>query len=220
MRWSNAGFCFVTQIFSTRTARMQGSVVFTRFAQEALGQARILLDLWHRAATGETFTTEQLREAYKDHQTKQRAAMASLNLSTNKDTGVGKVLSARMTAPLHSKERQKADAALEQIDKSMRRRTPTDRHDDRIAALYVDPISDTAWNKPTASASDAFEALRVAGNDYSLRGGQWYVAPGSSNDILKEIDPALYSALEQWCERPGLLPAPEIGVGPKSTATA
>jgi AbiV family abortive infection protein len=98
------------------------AVVLTRFAQEKFGQARILLDLWRRASAGETFTTQQPRDACKDHEVKQRAGMGSLNLSVDRDTSVGKVLSARMTSPLGSTERQKADATLEQIDKTMRRR--------------------------------------------------------------------------------------------------
>lgn len=182
-----------------------------------------MLDLWRRASAGETFTTEQLRDACKDHEAKQRAGMASLNISTHQDTGVGKVLLAKMTSPLHSSERQKADAALEQVDKTMRRRTPADRHDDRIAALYVDPISETTWNRPTGavSASDAFEALRVAGNDYSLQSGQWYLAPGSSsNELLKELDPDLYSALDQWRERPKLQPPPDVRLASTKHAAA
>jgi AbiV family abortive infection protein len=199
------------------------AIVLTRFAQEALGQAYILLDLWRRASGGESFTTEQLRDACKDHGAKQRAGMASLNISTDKDTGVGKVLTARMANPPGSPERQKADAALEQIDKSMRRRTPADRHDDRITALYVDPTSETTWNRPTVtvSASDAFEALRVARNDYSIRIDQWYLAPGSSSsEVLKQSHPDLFSALDQWRDRPKLLPAPDVGLPPPKTAAA
>lgn len=149
--------------------------------------------------------------------------MASLNISTDKDTGVGKVLSARMTSPLGSSERQKADAALEQIDKSMRRRTPADRRDDRIMALYVDPTSDTVWNRPAnaTSAADAFEALRVARNDYSIRIDQWYLAPASgSNEVLKQSNPDLFRALDQWRDRPNLLAPPDVGLLPRTTAAA
>jgi AbiV family abortive infection protein len=197
------------------------AIVLTRFAQEALGQASILLDLWHQALAGEAFTTEQLRDACKDHEAKQRAGMASLNQSANRDTGLGKILSARISSRLQSPEGQAAAAALGKIDKTMAKRTPADRHDDRIAALYVDPTSDTVWNRPATAASpaDAFEALRVARNDYSLRISQWYLAPGSSsNEVLKDAD--LFNALDQWRERPNLLSPPDVGLIPTTTAVA
>ena len=53
-----------------------GAIMLTRSAQEALGQAHILLDMWRQASAGETFTTEQLREACKDHGAKQRRFMS------------------------------------------------------------------------------------------------------------------------------------------------
>jgi hypothetical protein len=139
-----------------------GAIVLTRSAQEALGQAHILLDMWRQASAGETFTTEQLREACKDQGSKQRG-------------------------------------------------------------LYVDPTSETTWNRPTVtvSASDAFEALRVARNEYSIRIDEWYFAPGSSsNEVLEQSDPDLFTALDQWRERPKLLPAPDVGSAPTKTAAA
>ena len=141
---------------------LASAIVLTRFAQEALGQAHMLLDMWRQASAGETFTTEQLREACKDHGAKQRA-------------------------------------------------------------LYVDPTSESTWNRPTVtvSASVAFEALRVARNEYSVRIDEWYLAPSSSsNEVLEQSDPDLFTALDQWRERPKLLPAPDVGLAPTKTSAA
>jgi AbiV family abortive infection protein len=186
------------------------AVVLTAFAREELGRSSILRDLWRRASSGETFTVEQLRQACEDHVAKQRAGMLSITMRADKDSGLGKILSAR--ANRQSPEGQKADADLTRIDEVMKKRTPGDRHEKRMAALYVEPISENEWNRPgKTSASSAWELLCDARNDYSLR---------CDPVNLKASDPDLYNALAQWPDRPKLEPPPEVGLMPVPTTTA
>ena len=201
-----------------RNGSYASAVVLTAFAREELGRSSILRDLWRQASRRETLTVEQLQQACDDHVAKQRAGMLSITMRADKDSGLGKILSARITADRQSPEAQKADADLTRIDEVIKKRTPGDRHEKRMAALYVEPISEKRWNRPAkTSASSAWELLCDARNDYSLRCDQVN---------LKESDPDLYNALAQWPDRPKLEPPPEIGLPPgvappaASTATA
>ena len=107
-----------------------------------------------------------------------------------------------------SPEWKEAEAKLNQIDEAKKKRTPSERHEKRMAALYVEPKSDTEWNRPTAtSASTAYDFLVDATNDYAGRCDRYITM---ADAILKEDDPELYYALKQWGECP-ILPLPEPG---------
>jgi hypothetical protein len=67
---------------------------------------------------------------------------------------------ARMENHPQSEEWKKADAELKRIDEAKKKRTPTDRHEKRVEALYVEPKSQHQWNRPAAtSASTARDFL-------------------------------------------------------------
>ncbi|SRR5258708_197242 len=189
-----------------RNGSYASTVVQAAFAREELGRYRILLDLWRRARDGkETFTADQIREACDDHVVKQRAGMLSSTMRADRDSGLGKILRASMENPPQSPEFQEARATLEGIDLKKQKRTPGDRHEKRMLALYVEPVSETQWNRPDdTSAMAAHEFLADSVNDYSGRYHQDYI----TSAILKEDDPDLYGAIEQWADRPEL-PAPE-----------
>lgn len=105
-----------------------------------------------------------------------------------------------------TEEWKKADAALRQIDHLKQKRAPSNRHDARMKALYVGPISDTEWNRPAdTSRKAAYEFLVDAVNEYQGRYRQGYPTPGST---LRCNDAALDEALRKWKERP-VLPPPE-----------
>jgi hypothetical protein len=128
--------------------------------------------------------------------------MLSLTITTDRESGLGKILKARMENPPPSAEWQKADAELKRIDELKKKRTPTDRHEKRMAALYVEPISEREWNRPAAvSASTAHDFMRDAVNDYA---GPYHRYGGAENAILREVDPELHNSLEQWSDRPPL----------------
>jgi hypothetical protein len=64
-------------------------------------------------------------------------------------------------------------------------------------------LSGNKWNRPADTSPDLAQTfLCEAVNDYALRYDQGYITP--SDSILKHIDAELFSALEQWSDRPEL----------------
>jgi AbiV family abortive infection protein len=157
------------------------AVVLARFACENLGQWQILRDLWKQVGGGAKVTIDEVRDRCKDHVDKQRAGMMSLTMRADKGTGVGKLLedyAAAAQSPA-SKEFKDAHEQLAKIDQQKQRRTPDQRHNERMSALYVDPISPTKWNRPVTDASKrlARDILTDALNDYSIQLQQRYTHP-------------------------------------------
>jgi hypothetical protein len=89
------------------------------------------------------------------------------------------------------------------------KRTPDDRHNKRMAALYVEPTSSSEWNRPAdMSAQTAHDVLQDAVNDYSGRYHHGYIASAETGDA------DLCNALKQLTDLPQL-PAPEWPSWPK-----
>jgi hypothetical protein len=136
--------------------------------------------------------------------------MLSSTVRADRDSGLGKILQAKMENHPHSREYQNAEAELNRVNEIKIKRTPGDRHEKRMSALYVEPVSETEWNRPDdTSEGVAYEFLVDAVNDYSGAYHQGYI----TSAILREDDPGLYGAIEQWSERPELQ-APEWPVHP------
>ena len=99
---------------------------------------------------------------------------------------------------------KKADEELKRIDETKKERTPSDRHEQRMQALYVEPTSETVWNRPAdMSAPTAHDFNADAVNEYAGRYYQGYTTPA---DMQKDCDPELRDALEKWSGRPVLHP--------------
>jgi AbiV family abortive infection protein len=189
------------------------AVGLAALAWEELGRSQIVKDFWHRQRNGEAITAEQIKTACREHVEKQRAGMRSLTLKADQQqTGVGKILKDRRTNPPQSQARNDADAKLDQIEDIKAKRTPDDRHNARMHALYVEPTSSTTWNRPAdMSAQTAYDFLQAAVNDYSGR-FQNYVT--SDPSILPDTHIDLYNALQQMADRPQL-PPPQWPSWPK-----
>jgi AbiV family abortive infection protein len=172
------------------------------FAREELGRWRLLLDLHERTRAGESLTVEVVKTACDDHVRKQEAGMTSLTLRTKNNSGVGKLLRSRMKAPPGSSERKEADKQLDKIDQLKSKRTPLDRHQLRMTALYVDILSEKDWNQPTRKISQnaAYEFLIDALNDYAPQRQQRY----TDLSFVKSVDLELHDALVRWSDRPEL----------------
>jgi hypothetical protein len=100
-------------------------------------------------------------------------------------------------------ERENAREALDAAAAVQQRRTPSDRHERRMEALYVDPdASGTSWNRPRQQVSPemARRLIEHAANDYA--GEYDRVHLGNTNDD------ELREALNAWKDRPEL-PRPE-----------
>jgi AbiV family abortive infection protein len=189
-----------------RSGSYASTVVLAAFAREELGRSRILFDLRKQVIAGKKFTVEEIREHCEDHVTKQRAGMLSTVMRTVTESGLGKLLQVRMKTHPQSTESRGASAELDEVTDRIGKRTPQARHEQRMAALYVQPDSVSGkWNRPgmVTSLPVARDFLTDAVNDYSGLYQNRY-----NMDLLKGIDPELYSALAQWPDRPKLL-APE-----------
>jgi AbiV family abortive infection protein len=181
------------------------AVVLAAFAREALGQWIILLDLRKEVISGKRFTIAQIKERCGDHVGKQRAGMLSVTMTADRDTGAGRLIMSRITALQGTEESKQTDDTLAQINRRKRREVPTERHEQRQLALYVDPIKPLAvnrWNRPsteiTRGCAQAF--LQDARNDYTVQSSNRY----NNFDLLKDIDPELGVGLQQWSDRPTL----------------
>jgi AbiV family abortive infection protein len=175
------------------------AMALAAFAREELGRYKILRELWKRTISGETFSVKQIRDQCDDHVEKQREGMLSV---MPRGSGLGRLLQTYSSADHASPEWQNASEELDRMIQSQRRRTPEDRHNLRMRALYVEPLP-TGWNKPAEiSEVVARDFLVHAINDYSLASRNLEVL------VLKRIDPNFYAALEQWQDRPELKPPP------------
>jgi AbiV family abortive infection protein len=184
-----------------RNGSYASAVALALFAQEELGRWKMLRDLRRKVLDGERLTIKEIQDHCGDHVRKQRAGMMSTTMRADSDSGLGKLL---MT-PFSSKGWRKARELIEKLTRLKEKRVPSDRHDQRMSALYVDAVALDRWNRPInkISATEAFDYLQDAANDYSLQRDR-YINP----QIYKPDDPDFYSALEQWAGRP-TLPRPQ-----------
>ena len=188
------------------------AVVMAAFAREELGKWRLLLELRKDVVEGKKqITMDDVKKAIEGHVDKQMAGMLSSTLRADNESGLGKVLNAKMRSKPGSAEWDAAEKQLEQIDDTKRKRVPHDRHGQRTSALYVDPISPTGWNRPTKKITedDARNFLMDAANDYSIQSQQRYGTP----ELCKEDDPEFFAALTGWAARP-TMPIPEWPLTP------
>src|SRR5271154_5048582 len=190
---------------SYRNNGYASSVVLAAFAREALGQWKILLALRREVIGGKPLTVSEVKNRCSSHVQKQAAGMLSITMRADQGHGAGQLLMSRMTAKPGSEEWKRTDDALTRIDRRMKREVPTERHERREVALYVDPIEPFSldrWNRPSIEISRtlAHGFIDDARNDYA---GQFHRY--SELEILRGWDPALCGAIEQWSDRPTLL---------------
>jgi AbiV family abortive infection protein len=186
-----------------RSGSYASAVVLAAFAREELGRSTILHDLRKQALSGKEVTIEEIKDLC-EHAAKQRAGMLSIII---RDPRIGQLIRAESNPDLPAEERQKVREGIDAIVERHREHTPWARYQDRMAALYVDPISEALWNRPaTVSAADAQRFLQDAVNDYANPYHQRYLTPFGGREILQFVDPDLHAALEQWADRPELWP--------------
>ena len=185
-----------------RNGSYSTAVALAAFAREELGRWRILLDLRKKVVSGGQVTFEEMQAQCDDHVTKQRAGMVSLTMRGDRDSGLGKVLQARIKTSPGSPEWKAVDEQIKKLDRQKERRTPDDRHRQRMSALYVNAVSADRWSRPVQEISQASarDFITDAVNDYGGQYGQRY----TQLEFVKADDPELFSALAQWSDRPEL----------------
>jgi hypothetical protein len=98
------------------------------------------------------------------------------------DSGVGRLMQARMQFPPGSKEWREADAKLEKISHEKGKRVPDERHRQRMSAHYVEPLLGGSGNRPrkiTQEFSQTFVMLLMTTVQYhqnALRRGPHHQA--------------------------------------------
>lgn len=181
------------------------AVGLAALAREELGRSWYLRDQRKNVVQGKKFSVEEISEACKDHVRKQEWGQVSSVQRVLTDSVYGKLLQDRFRADPQSKERRDLDEQVEKIGKRQTTRTPEDRHDLRMKALYVEPNdAGTDWNKPwEKDKEEAKHFVQDAINDYTVQvNSSWHI------DSLKLSDLELAQAVEAWTTRPGLPPVP------------
>jgi hypothetical protein len=123
-------------------------------------------------------------------------------MRADRDTGLGKLIQSGMTSG--SKEWKAAKEQLEDLRRRKAKRDPGERHEQRMSALYVDPLPG-GWNRPIKEVTQAIASdyLQEAANDYRGSYDRY-----TNLETYKPNDSHFYSALEEWTSRP-TLPSPE-----------
>jgi AbiV family abortive infection protein len=181
------------------------AVALALFAQEELGRWKMLRDLRRKVLDGERITIGEIQARCADHVSKQKAGIMSTVLRADNQSGLGKLLQARANSIPSSDAWKAADEQIKKLDRQKAKRVPSDRHDQRMSALYVDAVAPDQWNRPIKeiSRTSVFEYLQDVANDYSIQHDH-YINP----EIYKPDDPEFYTALEELTDRP-ILPSPE-----------
>jgi AbiV family abortive infection protein len=130
-----------------------------------------LLELRREVLSGKNVTIEEIKDRCDNHVTKQRAAMLSLTMRADRDSGLGRLLQSRLEASPGSDKWKETDHRLAKIDRTKEKRVPDDRHEQRMSALYVDPVSPGRWNRPVMAISrqSAYDFVTDARNEYSIQ---------------------------------------------------
>jgi AbiV family abortive infection protein len=198
-----------------RSGSYASAVALAALAREELGRWRILQELRRKVLGEDSVTIKKIQSRCAVHVRRQGAGMVSIVMSTDKDSGLGKLLQTQMSAKPGSEEWKAARKEIEKLEHQKKQRIPGDRHEQRKSALYVDAISPDRWNRPINEISQltAYDDLQDAANDYSGEHARY-----TNSTDYKPDDPELYTALEEWAGRPTLAP-PERPLLPTTLAS-
>lgn len=173
-------------------------------AREELGRYAILRDLWARAPKGGAAPiVAEVRALCEDHVAKQRRGAFSSLMRAEGDSRLATLMRRLLKCPYHSPDAQVARGEVEAAQRAKDKRTPEDRHTQRMRAFYVDLTeSGAAWHRPTElDPAETRNWLYDAVNDYSVQRDR-LTTPG----VREVAEPDLVSALDGWPDKPPLLP--------------
>ncbi len=157
---SDAVTLFDTGSFST-------ALVLAAFAREELGKCRAYQNFEQQLSDGAAVTLVDLKAVGVDHVKKQEDAMLSVMTSGIPGTQVGDALQTLLRTHSWSEEYKQAKEIADLATKCKARRIPTDRHQQRMMSLYVDP-TEVGWSSPKdVSRETAIEFVTHAVNDYA-----------------------------------------------------
>lgn len=181
------------------------------FAHEELGRSRILLDIAAEVHRGATIDTEGLRRRCNDHLEKQRRGAFSVTFRGNQGGPLADALSARMQSNPGSAEYEAAEAAIDKATAAIAKAQPSQRHTERMSAVYLDLAPDgRTWKRPALFEKQAaYERINDAVNDYSV-GKQWFDEPllSTNDEKLLAVNPK--AALLRLSKPAGLALPPAV----------
>ena len=182
-----------------KSGRYASTVVLGVFAREEIGRSLILLGMRKDVlGSGSVVSIDAVAKACDHHIAKLNRGSGGITLELGPEHSAG--LEGLFAHP-QSEEYKKAHSVIDELANRKARRDPSDTHQWRLRALYVEP-TDTGWNRPCETTKeDARRLLRDVANHYGVRYGNLFV------------DEALAEALSGWkeCPRlpePILVPAP------------
>lgn len=181
------------------------AIVLAASAREELGRSRILRKKRKEIVeNGKSVTLKEIKDACEDHVKKQEWAQLSMVQRASGNERLAELLKTRMRYHPQSQEYKEADKQINDITKLQKKRTPEDRHRERVRALYVEPNdSGTAWNRPNQTPQEKARIfIEDAVNDYAPEYDR------IQRGTIQYIEPELFQALQEWAERPEL-PLPE-----------
>ena len=200
-----AGHLLHGAVLLYNSGQYSSAVVLAAFGGEELGKSVILRDFRKKLVGGsKTVTLEDVRRACTNHITKQEKGMAGVMMRTEGGDALAKLLKTLIHPKPQSAEWREARSQVDALTAKLRKRTPQARHQQRMAALYVEPKEiGTGWLRPAdVSQEEALRCVDDFGNDYAIALDR--LKPG----IYEATDPEFFKALQAWSERPEL-PAPQ-----------
>ena len=122
-------------------------MVVATFAREELGRWQILLKLRKEVLGGKQLSLRDIEDCCRAHDSKHRAGWLVASSYNRADVAaMGKALLTMSNAVEGSGEWQTAKGNYETLFAQIKKSIPVERHENRMSALYVDPISLTEWN--------------------------------------------------------------------------
>lgn len=184
------------------------AVAVAGLAREELGRYRILRDEWIEVSQrGKPVTLKEIQNACYDHLKKQQAGLGATVLRITSEDSTSQIYRTIFERPQDSPEYQQAQQQLATLRKAKRRRMPTERHDQRMRALYVDPNdAGTDWNRPCQiDKASALHSMTDLANDYSaeITNVEPWVLTWESSDLHPDLL-QFARAVKAWNQRPSL----------------
>jgi AbiV family abortive infection protein len=173
-------------------------------AREELGRYAILRELWGRALQGGAVPTPaEVRAACENHVVKQQRGAFSSVMQAQGDSRLATLMRRLLKLPYHSQDAQLARAEVEAARRAKDKRTPTDRHTQRMRAFYVDLAENgRTWHRPAElDPAETRNWIFDAINDYSVLRDR-LTTPG----VREFAEPEFAAALDTWPDRPPLPP--------------